>query len=104
MAGPMRTFLATLVFLVALAIPATALADAPVVTTEHVDFAVTIPADQNPCGFDLVFTGVGDLNVTTFSDGRQLTQGSSHTRSRASGTRSRRSARRPSTPISQPAP
>jgi hypothetical protein len=75
MAGPMRTFLATLVFLVALAIPATALADAPVVTTEHVDFAVTIPADQNPCGFDLVFTGVGDVNVTTFSDGRQLTQG-----------------------------
>jgi hypothetical protein len=75
MAGPMRTSLATLVFLVALAIPATAVADAPVVTTEHVDYAMTIPGDQNPCGFDLVFTGVGDVTITTFSDGRQFTQG-----------------------------
>jgi hypothetical protein len=75
MDGPMRTFLVALVFLVALAIPATALADPPVVTTEHVDYAMTIPGDQNQCGFELVFTGLGDTTVTTFSDGRQFIQG-----------------------------
>ena len=33
-------------------------ADRPVVTTEHVDYAITIAADQNPCGFDLIFTAL----------------------------------------------
>lgn len=67
--------LITFAVLATLAIPATAHADQPIVTTEHVDYAVTIPADQNPCGFDLVFTGLGDVTVTTFSDGRQTTHG-----------------------------
>ena len=71
----MRTLLGTLVILAALALPAGALADGPVVTTEHVDYAMLIPGDQNPCGFDLVFTGLGDTTVTTFSDGRQFIQG-----------------------------
>jgi hypothetical protein len=71
----MRRFLVTLVFFAALALPATALGDPPVVTTEHVDYALTIPADQNPCGFDLVFTGLGDVTVTTFGDGRQTIHG-----------------------------
>ncbi|HEX6701321.1 MAG TPA: hypothetical protein VF101_11375 [Gaiellaceae bacterium] len=71
----MRRILATLVFLVVLAVPATALADSPVVTPVQVDFAVTIPGDQNPCGFDLVFTGVGDITVTTFGDGREISHG-----------------------------
>lgn len=72
----MRKLLATLVFLLAPAIPAAALADPPVVTTEHVDYAITIPADQNPCGFDLVFTGLGDVTATTFSAWRQTIHGS----------------------------
>jgi hypothetical protein len=71
----MRKLIILFASLAALAIPATALADQPVMTTEHVDYAITIPADQNPCGFDLVFTGVGDITVTTFSDGRQLSHG-----------------------------
>jgi len=71
----MRTLLGSLVGVLALALPAGALADHPVVTPEHIDFTITIPADQNPCGFDLVFTGVGDVTFTTFSDGRQFEQG-----------------------------
>lgn len=83
----MRTLVGTLVVLAALALPAAALADQPVVTTEHVDYTIPIPADQNPCGVDLVFTGLGDVTVTTFSDGRQLTQGSlQHTISGPGGT------------------
>jgi len=72
----MLRVLAAFAALAALALPATARADQPGVTTEHVDYAITIPADQNPCGFDLVFTGLGDVTVTTFSDGRQTTHGS----------------------------
>ena len=71
----MRTLFGTLIAFAALAFPASALADRPIVTTEHVDYAVTIPGDQNPCGFDLVFTGLGDVTVTTFTDGRQTVQG-----------------------------
>jgi hypothetical protein len=83
----MRTLLRSLVLLAALALPAGALADRPVVTTEHVDYSVTIPADQNPCGFDLVFTGLGDVTVITFSDGRQFDQGIlQHTISGPGGT------------------
>jgi len=83
----MRTLLRSLVVLAALALPAGALADKPVVTTEHVDYAQLIPGDQNPCGFDLVFTGLGDVTVTTFSDGRQFTQGIlQHTISGPGGT------------------
>lgn len=72
----MRRVLITLAVLATLALPAAARADAPLVTTEHVDYAITIPADQNPCGFDLVFTGLGDVTVTTFTDGQQTTHGS----------------------------
>jgi hypothetical protein len=83
----MRTLLGSLVVIVALALPAGALADQPVVTTEHVDFGVTIPADHNPCGFDLVFTELGDTTLTTFSDGRQFIQGIlQHTISGPGGT------------------
>jgi hypothetical protein len=83
----MRTLFGTLIVLAALAFPAGALADMPVVTTEHVDYAMTIPADQNPWGFDLVFTGLGDVTVTTFSDGRQFDQGIlQHTISGPGGT------------------
>jgi hypothetical protein len=83
----MRTWLGSLVVLAALALPAAALADRPVVTTEHVDYSVLIPADQNPCGFDLVFTGLGDVTVTTFADGRQTDQGIlQHTISGPGGT------------------
>jgi hypothetical protein len=83
----MRTLLGSLVVLAALALPAGALADRPVVMTEHVDYTVVIPGDQNPCGFDLVFTGLGDVSITTFSDGRQLDQGIlQHTISGPGGT------------------
>jgi hypothetical protein len=83
----MRTLLVVLVFIFALALPAGALADRPVVTTEHVDYAVTLPADQNPCGFDIVFTGLGDVKVTTFADGREFDQGIlQHTLSGPGGT------------------
>jgi hypothetical protein len=83
----MRTLFGTLIVFVALAFPAGALADKPVVTTEHVDYAVTIPGDQNPCGFDLVFSGLGDVTVTTFADGRQTDHGIlQHTISGPGGT------------------
>src|SRR5436189_4835757 len=83
----MRSLLGSLVVLAALALPAGALAGRPVVTTEHVDYAVLIPADQNPCGFDLVFTGLGDVTVTTFADGRQTDHGIlQHTISGPGGT------------------
>jgi hypothetical protein len=60
--------------------------DQPVVTTEHVDYSQTIPAGQL-CDFDIVFTDVGDVKVTTFSDGLQLTQGIlQHTISGPDGT------------------
>jgi hypothetical protein len=82
----MRTLLVSLVVVVALALPAGALADQPVVTTEHIDFKITIPAGQL-CGFDVVFTGVGDVTFTTFSDGRQFEQGIlQHTISGPAGT------------------
>jgi hypothetical protein len=68
----------TLAVLPTLALPATAQADKPIVTTEHVEYAITIPADQNPCGFDLVFTALGEVRVTTFSDGRQTSEGILH--------------------------
>lgn len=71
----MRGVLVTLTVLATLVLPAAARADQPVVTTEHVEYAITIPADQNPCGFELVFTGLGDVTITTFSDGRQTTHG-----------------------------
>jgi hypothetical protein len=71
----MRTLLGTLVILAALVLPASALADKPAVTAMHVDYTQVIPGDQNPCGFDLMFTGLGDLSVTTFSDGTQIAQG-----------------------------
>jgi hypothetical protein len=71
----MRRVLITLAVLATLALPATARADQPIVTTQHVEYAITIPADENPCGFDLVFTGLGDVAVTTFSDGRQTSHG-----------------------------
>lgn len=83
----MRILLGSLAVLAALALPAVALADRPVVTTEHVDYSVLIPGDQNPCGFDLVFTGLGDVTVTTFADGRQTDQGIlEHTISGPGGT------------------
>ena len=83
----MRSLLVSLVVIVALALPAGALADQPVVMTVHEDSTITIPADQNICGFDLVFTGVGDVTVTTFSDGRQFDQGIlQHTISGPGGT------------------
>ncbi len=59
----------------ALALPHAALGAPPVVTTQHVDYAIAIPADQNPCGFDLVFTAVGDNTVMTFGDGHQISHG-----------------------------
>lgn len=71
----MRKLFTLSAMVAALGIPATALADQPAVTTEHVDYAITIPADQNPCGFDLVFTALGDNTVTTFSDGQQISHG-----------------------------
>jgi len=71
----MRRVLITFAVLGTLALPATARADQPIVTTQHVEYAVTIPADQNPCGFDLVFTALGDVTVTTFSDARQTSHG-----------------------------
>jgi hypothetical protein len=67
--------LITFAVLATLALPAAARADQPVVTTEHVEYAITIPADQNPCGFDLVFTALGDVTVTTFDDGQQTAHG-----------------------------
>ncbi len=70
----MRTSLVGLVVVLALALPAGALADKPVVTTQHVEMAVPIPAGTL-CPFDVVFTELGDLKVTTFSDGSQLYQG-----------------------------
>src|SRR5262249_4562103 len=77
----------TFAVLATLALPATARADRPIVTTQHVEYAVTIPADQNPCGFDLVFTGLGDVTVTTFSNGRQTSHGIlQHTIARPSHT------------------
>src|SRR3954451_10521317 len=83
----MRTLVGTFVVLAALAFPIGALADRPVVTTEHVDYAVTIPGAENPCGFDLVFTGLGDVTVTTFADGRQIDRGIlQHTISGPGGT------------------
>lgn len=69
-----RLFLLAAV-VVALALPQAALGARPIVTTQHVDYAITIPADQNPCGFDLVFTALGDNTVMTFSDGRQISHG-----------------------------
>ncbi len=71
----MRPFLVLIASMAALALPAVAAAAQPTVTTQHVDYAITIPGDQNPCGFDLVFTALGDITVRTFSDGRQLSQG-----------------------------
>ena len=71
----MRKVLITLAVLATLALPATARADQPTVTTQHVEYAMTFPADQNPCGFDLVFTGLGDVTVTTFSGGQQTSHG-----------------------------
>jgi len=83
----MRTLVGTLVLFAALTLPAAALADRPVVTSEHVDYSVLIPGNQNPCGVDLVFTGLGDVTVTTFFDGRQFTQGIlQHTISGPGGT------------------
>ena len=41
----MRTLLGSFVGVLALALPAGALADQPVVTPEHIDFTITIPAD-----------------------------------------------------------
>ncbi|HET7758560.1 MAG TPA: hypothetical protein VFK62_01440 [Gaiellaceae bacterium] len=70
----MRTLLGGFVVVLALALPSGALADKPVVTTQHVDMSIPIPAGTL-CGFDVVFTEVGDLTVTTFSDGSQLYQG-----------------------------
>src|SRR3954470_17620244 len=75
----MRRVLIMFAVLGTLALPATARADQPIVTTQHVGYAITIPADQNPCGFDLVFTALGDVTVTVtvtgFSDGRQTSHG-----------------------------
>jgi hypothetical protein len=83
----MRTLLGTVGVIAALACPAGALADQPVVTSEHVDYSIVIPGDANPCGFDLVFTGLGDVTVTTFSDGSQTAQGIlQHTISGPGGT------------------
>ena len=83
----MRTLLGSLGVLAALVWPASAFADAPVVTSEHVDYSVVIPGAENPCGFDLVFTGLGDVKKTTFSDGREFDQGIlQHTISGPGGT------------------
>ncbi len=70
-----RGFVVLLALIAALALPSAALADQPIVATQHVDYAITIPADQSPCGFDLVFTALGDNTVMTFSDGRQISRG-----------------------------
>src|SRR3954470_12584880 len=73
--SPMRRILITFAVLAVLALPAIARADQPTVTTQHVEYAITIPADQNPCGCDLLFTALGDVTAATFSDGRQTSHG-----------------------------